>query len=410
MRCFDKQDDAIQFCKEIGGDDHGVFVLHKCNGGMRFCVETYEKFTDMYLSYPIDLCHYYEVVRDGKPARLYFCIDIPDCDGVEVNGSSLVDILIRYVNHCLLVDYTKTIGFRQVLRLDATTPTKFTQHLIYPEVVFESIQECGNFVRRLTEAARAAVEGELTPNELTQEFSIDELRLLFVQQPDVNGKTFIANSTVYSRNQHFRLFKSSSVGKTDHLEVAVENCSPNFSDEQIFNDSLVISSARSSSELLLSCEPPTKKVCPKAVDCNFPCAVPPPPSPSKIPKFERHHHIHLDNFVLSEIRKDPCYKDALLADNITGKTGFCVAYTITGSRWCGRVQREHTTKRPYFVANMKYGKLYQMCNADGCRGWRSPKISIPNDIWAKYFIGDEQTLLQLFLATDDIKNQIPGLI
>ena len=87
-----------------GGNDHGIFVLHNFKGKTRFCVGTYEKFADTYLSYPVDICHIYEVVRDRKPVRLYFSIDIPDCDGVAVNDSSLLDILIRYVNHCLHVD------------------------------------------------------------------------------------------------------------------------------------------------------------------------------------------------------------------------------------------------------------------------------------------------------------------
>ena len=97
MKYFDNQEDAIKFCEEVGGNDHGIFVLHNFKGKTRFCVGTYEKFADTYLSYPVDICHIYEVVRDRKPVRLYFSIDIPDCDGVAVNDSSLVDILIRII-------------------------------------------------------------------------------------------------------------------------------------------------------------------------------------------------------------------------------------------------------------------------------------------------------------------------
>ena len=55
---------------------------------------------------------------------------------------------------------------------------------------------------------------------------------------------------------------------------------------------------------------------------------------------------------------------------------------------------------------MKFGKLYQMCHSSKCRNYRSNPIQIPDLIWAKFQIGDEQELLQQLMATDDIANGI----
>ena len=151
---------------------------------------TYEKFTDTYLSYPVNICKVYEVRRERKPVRLYLSIYIPDCDGVAVNDSSLVDILIRYVNHCLHVNYKRHIPYDQVLRLDSSTASNFSQQLICPGVIFHNNEECRLFVKMMIDAAKAAVEGKQL-NQLTQDFPIDQLRQLFV------GKKFVADETVY---------------------------------------------------------------------------------------------------------------------------------------------------------------------------------------------------------------------
>ena len=160
MKWFNKQVDAIKYCEENGSNENGVFVLHKFDGTRRFCVETYEKFTDIYLGYDIDLCHYYEVIREKTPVKLYFDIDISKTSAGETSGSLLVDIFVGYVSRCLLVDYTKQVGPDQVLRLDSTSATKFSQHLIYPDIIFENSQECGNFVRRISDAANSAIDGK----------------------------------------------------------------------------------------------------------------------------------------------------------------------------------------------------------------------------------------------------------
>ena len=49
---------------------------------------------------------------------------------------------------------------------------------------------------RMIDAARAAVERKQF-NELTLDFPIDHLRQLFVEQPNVQGKKFVADATVY---------------------------------------------------------------------------------------------------------------------------------------------------------------------------------------------------------------------
>lgn len=392
MKWFDKQSDAIEACEKLG-NQMGVFVLHKFSGRRRFCVTTYEEFTGVYLDYHLDLCHYYEIIRAGAPCRLYFDIDVSLGGGVEVDGPSLVEIFIRFVNQCLLVEFKRHIEDRQVLIMDSTSSTKFSQHIIYPETIFRSNEDCGNFVRKLAAAAADAVLTGTTA-EMVRGFPISDLERLYVEQPNGRGLNIIADLCVYSRNRHFRIYRSSKLDREEHLVVAKENLYPLLSQEQFFNDSLVVYPAGPSSDQQLTCAPmeqsPKKNI----------------PGKEKKPANISQTHKYLDDFVLSEIQKMQHFKDSVIADILHSTSGMCVAYFVKGSRWCQHVNREHSSNRPYFCANMKFGTLYQMCHSSGCRGYRSNPIRIPDLIWAKFQIGDEEELLQQLIATDDIADGV----
>lgn len=393
MRWFDKQSDAIEF-RQTQGDDTGVFVLHKFNQSRRFCVEKYEKFCEKYMSYHIDLCHYYEVVCDDSPCKMYFDIDVHLEEDVEIDGSSIVQKFITYINHCLLVEFGLHMEQRQVLIMDSTSQSKFSQHLIFPEVVFKNNQECGNFVKKVIDAAIDALQGNATSG-YTREFPLCDLELLMVNQGEGRGIHFVADVGVYKRNQHFRLYRSSKLNKAEHLVVAVDNMYPVFSEKQLFNDSLILYGVNSAKRVL-TCKPADNGV-ENNTERSAKVA-----KPQTIPS----DYPYLDQYVLDQIRNDIHFRNAVVHRVVISNSGMCIAYTLTGSKWCNNVQREHSNNRTYFCVNMKYGKIYQMCNSFPCRKYRSPPVKIPNQIWAKYQIGDEELLLQQLIATDDIADGI----
>ena len=224
-----------------------------------------------------------------------------------------------------------------------------------------------------------------------------DLKLLFLEDINDNGMSFIADLGVYTRNRHMRLYRSSKLHREEHLVVAEENLYPVYSEEQIFTDSLIIHPAGASNQHLLTCAPmennSQKKNTPAPDGCG------------KTKKIVSDHRF-LDEFVLAEIQKDEHYKDSGFQEIVYSKSKWCVAYFMDGPKWCRNVNRVHSTNRPYFCANMKYGCLYQMCHSQKCRGYRSEQISIPHEIWGRYHMGDEEELVKQLLATDDIADGI----
>ena len=51
---------------------------------------------------------------------------------------------------------------------------------------------------------------------------------------DENKTSFVSDLNVYTRNRHFRLWKSSKLGSNRYIQIAEENEHPTISSEQIF--------------------------------------------------------------------------------------------------------------------------------------------------------------------------------
>ena len=90
------------------------------------------------------------------------------------------------------------------LDLISSSPTKFSHHLVYPQVVFRDNVTMGTFAA----VVAAAIEASADP----------ALRRLVVQ--DGGGAASIADLAVYTRNRNFRLFLSSKLGKGVPLQLA----------------------------------------------------------------------------------------------------------------------------------------------------------------------------------------------
>ena len=217
----DRQDPALARCVVADGEDNGVFVLQKFSGWRRFATCSYGTFCERYLKIVEEACHFYEVIRSNEPCRLHFDVDVDLTSTITAVGSILVDQLISYVNHCLQVKYQRTCNRHQILILDSSTQKKFSQHVIYPTVVFKTSLDCGNFVKSIVHAAWKAVEdGE--DSLWTNGFPEDTLFWLFVDNAD-ETTTFVSDITIYSKNRHFRIWRSSKLEKKVPLRIAQES-------------------------------------------------------------------------------------------------------------------------------------------------------------------------------------------
>ena len=365
--------------------EFGLMVYHRKDGRRKFCVGSYENFATKYLSLHEAHRNFYELIREDAPAKLHVDIDILLQQDVELDPSSRTEALIKAITNGLKVLYNMDIPRDEVLQLDSSTAVKYSQHLIYPSVVFANNLQCGSFMKRLADSACEALDAG-TMVDLVVGLEAQDLIKLFV--PRSNGPNyFVCDPGVYTRNRHFRLWRSSKLGIESYLEIADENQYWASSAKAFFLDSL-ITHISGTSQQHLTCAQPANKVRPYT---NVRTVVTSPAN-STTPQ--------LDEFVKRTMESNQRYRECSIASIVEYKDDNQVVYTISGTKWCEKVGREHSRNRPYFCANMRKGKLYQMCTSQGCVGYRSAGIDIPLDLQAKYVIGDEAELIALLDASD----------
>ena len=369
IKWFDKQSPALDHCVVADGEDNGVFVLQKFCGRRRFAVCSYEAFCERYLQIAEEACHFYEVIRSNEPCRLHFDIDVDLASNLTAVGSVLVDQLISYVNHCLQVKYHRISNRHQILILDSSTTKKFSQHVIYPTVVFRSNLDCGNFVKSIVHAAWKAVEdGE--DSFWTNGFPEDTSFWLFTDNADQTA-TFVSDITIYSKNRHFRIWRSSKLEKNVPLRVAQENIYPLFSEEQTFRDSMVVPPPRAWSD------PPYLEFSEKSsIDTVEGSA-----STESSSRIVRHSsNPSLDKFVLKHIRMHPKHKEADIAAITEFENGCSVNYSIRGTKWCPFVEREHSSNHPYYCVQFRRGIISIRCHSHQCRSKETRGSKIPKHL------------------------------
>jgi hypothetical protein len=57
--------------------------------------------------------------------------------------------------------------------------------------------------------------------------------------------------------------------------------------------------------------------------------------------------------------------------------------TVTGSRFCRRIGREHKSNGVYLVCRLSSGEIVQKCFDPDCGNWESPPVAIPDGLLEK---------------------------
>jgi hypothetical protein len=393
---FGRQCEAVEAC-ETAGTAHGVFVSQRFDGTRRFLVASYDDFAQSYMTQVAERCHFFEVICVNRPCRLYFDVDVALDEPRTVATSLLTFIIVDYVCHCLSVIFQLSCCRSDVLVLDSSTPTKFSQHLIFPNVVFKTNTQCGGFVKqiisqareRLTAASSNTVWSGNGGDDVTRGFPLDSLDFLFVEGVSV------VDCTVYSRNRHFRLWRSSKVEKDLQyrpLRVAEENTFAYTTDRQLLDASvvLVVGDVDAGTRVLqfdVTQSTPPVRAAGAAGGGGQSVAR---------QRTVRSTNSSLDEFVLGYIHTIPQMREVTITSVTEFADGRSVNYYVDGGRWCRGVGREHSRNRPYFCANLHARVIYQMCHSTKCRTingpYRSASTPIPAavlDNIGNYLEGDE---------------------
>ena len=260
---FPRQQKALEFAEHLRkktNPDACLFAYETENGKRKFLVTTHKDFWEKYKAIAANKRHYYEVIQENSPCRLYFDLEFSKEANPGLTGTEVLNIFIRTVCFYLEKVFFLVVDRTSIIDLDSSTDSKFSRHLIFhlPEAVFENNIHCGKFVKQIYEDIAQQFEGEnlichingckqesemtavpcLPPSgkensdsSLSQEINKtlknkipekSELRKMIVKS--VNGDTtFFCDLGVYTKNRNFRVYLSTKVGKNAPLVLSAEN-------------------------------------------------------------------------------------------------------------------------------------------------------------------------------------------
>ena len=349
---FAKQEDAIRY--SLLDEDYLVFAWELGRGGERkFLVCTKEVLWHFYKH--LDQKHFYEVIPEHKPCKLYFDLEFLTKSNPDKNGYEMTEALIVLINKELVDKFNCLSHTEDVIILDSSHEKKFSVHLIFCKAVFHSNEHCGYFVRKFLSS-----------------ISSSERKCFEVQKDDETSTSFI-DCSVYSRNRNFRLFLSRKFGKTTSLTVspidlfslsALENNCQDL-DQYIFMNSLITNIDQDAAiiEMETCCfDKPKMNNKNQRVTKNL----------SNFSTGKSSPYSEIDEFVTHLVQPGRIRQWKYCSESET------IVYDIAESRWCGRIQREHRSNHVYYTCNLARGIVYQECHDDDCRGWRGEDIPLPS--------------------------------
>ena len=228
-RNFPRHSDPTWFATALYGMEPRIFA-QETSHTRKYWVGHVGRFMDHYWRQTCpEARHYYELIREKTPCRLYFDLEFSKIANPNVTEDETEQLMKEFIEE-LEVELRSVHGLNitrsNVVDLESSTSTKFSRHLIVhlPNgTLFPDAVAAGRFVK--------AFVGRLAEEQAT---GILESRrpalynLLFVSVPKSEKKTCFVDLGVYTRNRLFRLLGSSKCGKpaSAALHIATTNQFP----------------------------------------------------------------------------------------------------------------------------------------------------------------------------------------
>ena len=335
-RELDRQDQALALASQ--NPDIGVFskeIENSDSGARRFFSVARTKLWPLYSQMPWKFV--YEVIANFMFAKLYFDLEFSlnnlDCK-TRLDGLQMTLALIQLISDYLCLEYNTISHKKNILILESTHQDKFSIHLIFNDVIFQSNLQMGVFVRNFL-------------STLSEEY----LNLFFVRANNLTRKLFI-DLSVYSSNQNFRIFLSCKQSKNvPLLPSSIDEFCRGKSDDQIFLASL-ITNCNAQNILQLPQTFPVQQFKQKQINSESPYAP------------------FLESYVA-----DLIFPRWIRGWHLGEKNR--IQFLIGGSRYCERVKREHKSNNVYLEIDLFLGISYFKCFDPHCWGWRSDVTRIP---------------------------------
>ncbi|XP_015432452.1 PREDICTED: DNA-directed primase/polymerase protein-like [Dufourea novaeangliae] len=392
---FDRQADALAtaFKESSKYEMLCTFVYQRDNGYRRFVVAHPEVYWWHYEHRPPEKRCSYEVIPENSPCRLYLDLEYL----VELNrahdGPAMTSLIIGIFEAYLLRHWGLPCNIYNVVNLDSSTPEKFSRHIIFhiKDVAFKDNNHVGRLIKSVCIDISDYVSSNEKHHDILSSFERTKLEQLFVQT--TKGKRLFIDTTVYTRNRHFRIYKSTKWGKQSNLVIS-DDCkyipSNLYKDKElnIFLDSLISYFVATPDLILLEYSKHG------TADAN---------------RFKEQKRWYICQ------RQNNCYSrfpmlDKYIHDKIhPGKIRLCkysdsaevLVYETYGYRFCENIGRCHKSNNVFLVVDLQNKTLYQKCHDEDCYGFQSDPKKLPEEI--SFEIDDEgDMLLNCVILTEDI--------
>lgn len=383
-RTFRKQQQVLDFVS-ANNCDLFPFTYQTNNGDRLFLAAHPVSFWFVDEQRPSTDRHTYEIIREFKPCKLYFDLEFDRKVNPDRNGHLMVEIFMKIVCAALKNKFNLACDKTSVLNLDSTSENKFSCHLIFPDVIFENNYSAGWFVKQLCFELRAIQDTNSLDLLKGIAESKDSVENLFVTT-DKGQRILFCDEGVYTKNRHFRLYKSSKYGKNTVLHLSEFNHFPVEKNEPVSREQFVFLSS-----LITYCDAQVSSLL--KFEPNLTMA---PKMNSKCIPFSGDKCSNSSPSPYSDI--DKCINDLVSPGRIYRATFFpekkIVVYDITGNRFCHNIGREHKSNNVMYVVNVETLSYYQKCYDPDCSNFKSEtkRLPVTEDIFIKYNIDDELVL------------------
>lgn len=388
-----RQEDAFQAIEQakrnlIGHSNLRVFSLEvtskSSSGSRRYVVLDYIKFWIEYKDLKAHR-HFYELIREHAPARLYFDIEFETQFNPDLDGLASLRLLLDFLFESLASDLGITDARSAIIDLRSSSPAKFSHHLVLSNAVFVNNVDMGlyikHFVLQLFQRLKVEHDG-LAPESKTEPSRFERL---FPLNEDGERRSMV-DTAVYTKNRNFRLWKSSKLGKQVTLEVGELDTVFRGDIDEYFPRTLVVPSptelkninlvsfSKKAEELYSASGygkttvapvhiPPVLKVkVPRSVASDSAAVLTGQSTTTPSSPFP-----DLEMFLAEELRAWPGASRAVLRGWRTIEGSGSITFNVGNNRWCERVSREHKSNHIFLVCNLRLRNWFQSCHDPECR-------------------------------------------